>query len=149
MSDLVAVAYDDLDTAERMATSLGDAVKNGDIELDDAVIVERRDDGAVKLHRPSLGGGLIGLVFFVPLLGRAIGGARGAAAAMSSGVDDDFLTRLTQELEPRKAALILLVRNVSADRILSKITEPGTVIQTSLSSEDEQALQQALDAARG
>ena len=53
------------------------------------------------------------------------------------------------ELEPGKAALIVLVRKVSADTILAEVKEPGTVMQTSLSNEDEQALQQALDAARG
>jgi uncharacterized membrane protein len=146
MSELVAIAYDDLDTAQRVATNLGGAMKNREIELDDVVVVQRTADGAVKLHRPSLGGGLIGLIFFVPLLGRAIGGATGAAR--DSGVDDDFLGRLMQELEPGKAALIVLVRKVAADKILPEIKEPGTVIQTSLSNDDEEALQQALDAAR-
>lgn len=148
MSDLVAIAYDDLDTAQRVATDLGDAVKSHDIELDDAVIVERSADGRLRLHRPRLGGGLIGLVFFVPLLGRAIGGATGGASS-DSGVDEDFLRRLVQELEPGKAALVVLVRKVSADKLLSEIKEPGRVIQTSLRARDEQALQNALDAARG
>jgi Protein of unknown function (DUF1269) len=44
------------------------------------------------------------------------------------------------------ATLILLVRKVSADKVLPQIQVPGTVIQTSLSNEDEQRLQQALDA---
>ena len=57
------------------------------------------------------------------------------------------MKRLGEELEPGKAALILLVRKVSADKIMPEIKEPGTVIQTSLSDEDEQALQQALEAA--
>jgi uncharacterized membrane protein len=33
------------------------------------------------------------------------------------------------------------------DKVLPQIQVPGTVIQTSLSNEDEQRLQQALDAA--
>jgi uncharacterized membrane protein len=70
MSDLVAIAYDDLPTAQQVASNLGEAVKGHEIELDDVVIVER--DGKVKLHQPSLGGlgaasgalwgGLIGLM---------------------------------------------------------------------------------------
>ena len=151
MSDLLAIAYDDLDTAQRVATSLGDAIRSRDIEVDDLLIVEREGDGKLKLHRPSLGGGLIGLLFFVPLFGLAVGGGTGAGARAlgGSGVDDDFLTRLVQELEPGKAALIVLVRKVSADKILAEVKESGTVIQTPLSDEDEQALQQARDAARG
>ena len=38
---------------------------------------------------------------------------------------------------------------MSADKVLPQIKVPGTVIQTSLSNEDEQALQEALDSARG
>ena len=56
MSDLVAIAYEDLSTAQQVASNLGEAVKGHDIELDDLVIVERKDDGKVKLHQPSLVG---------------------------------------------------------------------------------------------
>jgi uncharacterized membrane protein len=161
MSDLVAIAYEDLSTAQQVASNLGDAVKAHVIEVEDVVVVERRDDGKVKLHQPSMAGlgaasgalwgGLIGLIFFMPLFGMAMGAAAGAAGgAMSdSGVDDDFMERLGSELEPGKAALIVLVRKMSADKVLPEIKVPGTVIQTSLSNEDETALQQALDAARG
>jgi uncharacterized membrane protein len=143
-----------------VASNLGDAVKGHDIELDDLVIVERKDDGKVKLHQPSLAGlgaasgalwgGLIGLIFFVPLFGMAIGAAAGAAggALSDTGVDDNFMKRLGEELAPGRAALIVLVRQVSVDKVLPQIQVPGTVIQTSLSNEDEQRLQQALDAAR-
>ena len=160
MSDLVAIAYDDLGTAQQVASNLGDAVKGHEIEVDDVVIVERKGDGNVKLHQPSLAGrgaasralwgGLIGLVFFVPLFGMALGAAAGAAggALSDTGVDDDFMQRLGEELEPGKAALIVLVRQMSADKVLPQIKVPGTVIQTSLSNDDEQRLQEALDAAR-
>jgi uncharacterized membrane protein len=37
---------------------------------------------------------------------------------------------------------------IDLDKVLPQIKVPGTVIQTSLSNEDEQALQQALDSAR-
>ena len=159
MSDLVAIAYKDLDTAQRVTGNLGEAMKEHLIELDDMVVVEHRDDGKVKLHQPSLAGvgaaggalwgGLIGLIFFVPLLGMAIGAASGAAAGALSdtGVDDDFMKKLGEELDPGAAAVIVLVRRITADKVLPQIKEPGTVIQTSLSNEDEQALQDALAAA--
>ena len=109
-------AYEDLPTAQQVASNLGEAVKGHDIELDDLVIVERKDDGKVKLHQPSLArlgaaggalwGGLIGLLFFMPLFGMAIGAASGAAggALSDTGVDDDFMQRLGEELAPGKAA---------------------------------------------
>lgn len=160
MSDLVAIAYDDLPTAQRVESNLAEAVKGHQIEVDDVVIVERRDDGQVKLHQPSLAavgaasgalwGGLIGLLFLAPLVGMAFGAAGGAlgGAATDSGVDDEFMKKLGEELEPGKAALIVLVRKMSADKVLPQIEVPGTVIQSSLSNEDEGALQAALDNAR-
>ena len=160
MSDLVAIAYDDLPTAQEVASNLGEAVKAHQIEVEDVVVVERRNDGKVKLHQPSLAGigavsgalwgGLIGLLFLAPLVGMAFGAAGGAmgGAATDSGVDDEFMKRLGSELDPGKAALIVLVRKMSADKVLPEIKIPGTVIQTSLSDEDEGALQAALDNAR-
>jgi uncharacterized membrane protein len=76
----------------------------------------------------------------------AIGAAAGAAggALADSGVDDDFMKRLGAELEPGKAAVIVLVRSVTADKLLPEIKEHGTVIQTSLSDENEQGLRDAL-----
>lgn len=156
MSDLVAIAYDDVPTAEAVATRLGEQVKEHNIELEDAAIIERRADGKVKLHQPSMAGigaasgalwgGLIGLIFFVPLFGMALGAAAGAAGgAMSDhGVDDDFMRRLGEELEPGRAALVVLVSKVTPDKILPHIEQTGTVIQTSLPDEQEQALRDAL-----
>jgi uncharacterized membrane protein len=161
VSDVLAIAYQDLPTAQRVASNVGEAIEAHVIEVEDLVIVERTGEGQVKLHQPSLAafgavsgamwGGLIGLIFLMPLLGMAFGAASGAAggAAADSGVDDDFLKRLGGELEPGKAAVIVLVHKMSADKVLPEIKEPGTVIQTSLSNEDETALQKALDAARG
>ena len=160
MSDLVAIAYDDVPTAQQVASNLGDAVKSHVIELEDLVIVERKPDGKVKLHQPSmtglgaasgaLWGGLIGLIFFMPLLGMAFGAAGGALGGSMAdhGVDDDFMKKLGAELAPGKAALVLLVSKVSVDKILPEIKIPGTVIQTSLNADAEQHLQEALDAAK-
>src|SRR5512132_4286826 len=161
MSDLVAIAYEDLGTAQQVVGNLGEAQKQHLIEVDDVVIVERQQDGKVKLHQPSLAGigaasgalwgGLIGLIFFMPLFGMAIGAASGAAAGALSdtGVDDKFLKELGQALDPGKAAVIVLVRKVTVDKILPEIKIPGTVIQTSLSNDDEQRLSAALSAAGG
>ncbi len=43
--------------------------------------------------------------------------------------------------------MILLVRQVSPDKIVPHIKIPGTIIQTSLSDDQEQQLRAALDAA--
>jgi uncharacterized membrane protein len=156
VSDLIAVAYPDVATAREVTSNLGQAQKAHLIELDDMVIVERRDDGKIKLHQPSLAGvgaaggalwgGLIGLIFLVPLFGMAIGAATGAAAgAMSdTGVDDKFMKEMGTKLQPGGAAVIVLVRQVNAEKLLAEVKIPGEVIQTSLSKDGEQALRDAL-----
>ena len=156
MSDLIAVAYPDVATAREVTSNLGQAQKAHLIELDDMVIVESRDDGKIKLHQPSLAGvgaaggalwgGLIGLIFLMPLFGMAIGAASGAAAgAMSdSGVDDKFMKEMGTKLQPGGAAVIVLVRQVNAEKLLAEVKIPGEVIQTSLSEDGEQALRDAL-----
>ena len=156
MSDLVAIAYPDLATARQVATNVGEAQKAHIIDLDDLAIVERRGDGKIKLHQPSLAGvgaaggalwgGLIGLIFLAPLLGMAIGAASGAAAgAMSdAGVDDNFMKDLGGRLPPGGAAIIALVRSANMEKILAEVKIPGEVVQSSLSSESEQALRDAL-----
>src|SRR5215218_3003500 len=120
MSDLVAIAYKDLDTARQVVGNLGHAQKQHLIALEDAVIVERQVDGKVKLHQPSLAGagaaggalwgGLIGLIFLMPLFGMAIGAASGAAAGAltDAGVDDQFMKDLGEKLTPGSAAVIAL-----------------------------------------
>ena len=94
-------------------------------------------------------GGLIGLLFLAPLLGMAIGAAAGAAggAMADYGVDDDFMKELGEKLTPGSAALIVLVRSMTPDKILPNIQEQGHVIQSSLSNEPEARLNEALAAA--
>jgi uncharacterized membrane protein len=159
MSDLVAIAYDNLETAQQVAANAAEAQKAHVIDLEDMVVVERQADGKVKLHQPSMAaagavsgalwGGLIGLLFFVPFVGMAIGAASGAAAGAFSdyGVDDNFMKQLGSELGEGKAAVIFLVRRVSVDKVLPEIKIPGKVIQSSLDNETEQRLSDALAAA--
>ena len=159
MADLVAIAYPDVATAQEVAGNIAQLQKSHEIELDDLVIVERRGDGKVKLHQPSMAGagaaggalwgGLIGLIFLMPLFGMAIGAASGAAAgaATDAGVDDKFMKELGEQLTPGSAAIIALVRRVTMDKVLEGIQIPGRVIQTSLDNEAEQRLSEALAAA--
>jgi uncharacterized membrane protein len=160
MSDLIAIAYPDQATAERVRGRLAEAVKAKIIELDDVVVVTRSDDGKVKLHQATstagagaaggaVWGGLIGLIFLAPLLGMAVGAASGAAggAMADYGVDDRFMKDLGEKLTPGSAALIVLVRSMTADKLLPNIQERGHVIQSSLSNESEAQLNAALAAA--
>ena len=158
MANLVAIAYDDVDQAQQVMGTIGGLVKEHSLTLDDAVIVEHRANGKMKLHQPSLAGlgaasgalwgGLIGLIFFMPLLGMAVGAATGAATGALSdyGIDDDMMKQLAEKLPEGGAAVFVLVREATADKVVPEISKyGGHVIQSSLSTEQETSLQEALD----
>ena len=161
MSKLVAVSYDNVQDAQGALGTLGRLATEHAIELDDAVIVEKRSNGKVKLHQArgsttgagaaggALWGGLIGLVFLMPLLGMAVGAASGAAAGAATdvGVDDNFMKEVGAQLDEGKAALFVLFTSATADKVLPEFGKHGgKLIQSSLSSEAEEALKHALDA---
>jgi uncharacterized membrane protein len=161
VSNLIAVAYPDQPTAERVRDELARLTREHVIEIEDAVVVTRQPDGNVKLHQtvnPAgagaaggvLWGGLIGLIFLAPLLGAAIGAAAGAAGGALSdpGIEDNMMKELGHTLPEGGAALFVLVRQVTPDKVIPRISQyGGKILQSSLSNESEQRLQEALDAA--
>jgi uncharacterized membrane protein len=161
MSTLVAIAYPDADTADRVRGELVQATKEHLLQLEDAVVVEHRPDGKIKLHQAmstagagaaggALWGGLIGLLFLAPLFGMAIGAASGAVAGKltDAGVNDDFMKQLGAKVPAGSAALIALGRAGAPEKVLERLKPyGGEVIQTSLDEEDEERLRSALGAA--
>ena len=159
MSNLIAVAFEDRATAEQVMSTLARLQTEHAIELEDAVIVTRDDKGKVKLHQShnlaasgavggALWGGLIGLIFFVPLFGMALGAATGAAtgALTDVGVDDKFMKELGAKLKPGGAAVIVLIRRSTPDKVLPEIAPfGGEVIHTSLDNEAEERLRHILE----
>lgn len=160
MSYLVAVAYPDPETAQTVLGKLVEMQKGELIKLEDAVVVERRGDGKVKLRQTSsttaigatggaLWGGLIGLLFFAPLLGMAVGAAAGAAggAMTDTGIDDNFMKQLGTELQPGGAALVALVHSATQDKVLNELGQyGGKLVHTSLDTESEDSLRAAIEA---
>jgi uncharacterized membrane protein len=158
VSTLIAVAYPDVATAERVRAELIQATKEHLVQLEDAVVVEHRADGKIKLHQATsqagigaaggaLWGGLIGLLFLAPLFGMAIGAATGAAAGKFTdvGVDDQFMKNLGAKLQSGGAALIVLGRSDSPERVIERVKPyGGDIIQTSLDPDAEEHLRAAL-----
>ncbi|MDA0168440.1 DUF1269 domain-containing protein [Solirubrobacter taibaiensis] len=158
MGNLIGIAYPDQSTAEEVLATLSRLQTEKTIELEDAVIVTRDQDGKVKLLQSAklgvagaaggaMWGGLIGLLFLAPLVGMAVGAAAGGAAgAMADvGVDDKFLKELGGKLDLGSAALVVLVHRSTPDKVLPEISSfDGDVIQSSLSDDAEAQLQAAL-----
>lgn len=158
MADLIIVAYETEEKAEAARKKLSELQKEYLIELADAVIAVRQADGSVKLNQlinttaaGALSGGmwgaLVGLLFLNPLLGAAVGAGAGALSGYLTdiGIDDKFLKDAASALPPGKAALCVLVRKVTADKVLPAMAEfGGTVLRTNLSAEQEAKLRDAL-----
>jgi uncharacterized membrane protein len=99
----------------------------------------------------SLWGTLVGLLFLNPLIGLATGVALGAGAGALSGaladygIDDDFMRKLGETLQPGTSALFVLVRKMQPEKVLAEMSRfRGRVIRSSLSPEQETRLQAAL-----
>jgi uncharacterized membrane protein len=80
----------------------------------------------------------------------AMGAAAGAVsgALTDVGIDDKFIKDLAATMQPGSSALFVLARKATPDKVLEEIKGTGgTVLQTSLSHDDEAKLQAALSAA--
>jgi uncharacterized membrane protein len=158
MTDLIVVAFEDEYKAEEVRLTLMRLQKDYLIDLEDAVVAVKKEDGKVKLNQihhlaasGAVGGGfwglLIGLLFLHPLLGLAVGAGTGAVAGALTdvGINDDFMKELASNLKPGSSALFVLVRKATPDKVMEELQGVGgRVLRTSLSREDEQKLQAAL-----
>jgi uncharacterized membrane protein len=156
MSDLIVLAFKNETDADKMRDELINLQKQEVITLQDAAVVVRHGDGKPKVKQATslvgagaLGGAfwgmLIGLLFFAPWLGLAIGAVTGAVAGKftDTGIDDKFIKDVSETIEPGHSALFLLVTKVTMDKVQPAIEKfDATVIQTSLSNEQETKLKE-------
>ncbi|MFV2069714.1 MAG: DUF1269 domain-containing protein [Pirellulales bacterium] len=163
MSDLVAIAFDDELKAEEVRLAMLKMQQEYLVDLEDAVVVVRDKEGKVKLRQlhnltaaGAVGGGfwgtLIGMVFLTPLFGLAVGAAAGAISGALSdvGINDDFMKKLGESLKPGSSALFVLIRKATPDKVLAELNKfEGTVLQTSLTHEEEAKLKAVLEKAKG
>jgi len=161
MSTLIAIVFHDESTAFEMRAALAKMQGQYLLEMDDAVVVTRDVKGKIKLHQAvshtaagaatgAFWGMLIGLLFFNPILGLAVGAGAGALSGKLTdlGVDNTMAKQLGDELTPGSSALIVLLRKVTADKVLDGLKQfagKGRVFQTSLSKDDETSLREVLE----
>jgi uncharacterized membrane protein len=154
MSDLIVLTFKNETGAAEMRDTLVRLQKQKIVTLEDAAVVVRRQDGKVKVKQAvslvgagALGGAfwgmLIGLLFWAPWLGLAIGAATGALSGKFTdvGVDDKFIKEVGEAIEPGNSALFLLVSEATPDKLEDELKKfDAQVYQTSLSKEDEARL---------
>jgi uncharacterized membrane protein len=158
MSDLVVIAFPSEARAEEVRQKILEMQKDYLIELGDAAIAIKQADGSVKLSQlinttaagavsGTFWGTLIGLIFLMPLAGAAIGAASGAIGGMLTdiGINDAFMKEVAASLQPGNAALFLLIRKLTTDKVLEDLKGiGGTVLRTSFDHTKEEALRAAL-----
>lgn len=168
MGDLVVIAFKEEFQADEVRLALFKMQQEYLLELEDAVSVIKNKEGKLKVNQihdltaaGAVSGGLhggfwgllLGVLFFNPLVGWAAGGIVGAAAGGVSGwltdigIDDNFIKKLGTTLQPGNSALFVLVRKATPDKVLKELERfEGKVLRTSLTKDDEAALQEALKA---
>jgi uncharacterized membrane protein len=158
MATLVVIGYENEIKAEEVRLALLKMQKEYLIDLVDAVVVVRDQHGGVRLRQlynmtaagavsGGFWGALIGLIFMSPLFGMAIGAAAGAisGALTDVGIDDDFMKSLGETLKPGTAALCVLIRKMTADKVIEELQQfGGTLIKSNLCHENEGKLRAAL-----
>ena len=161
MNQLLVIAFDHFEDARSALRDLRNLEHDGRIRFEDTALVERDPDGTAHVKNEVSGttetaaaiGAVVGglLTFVFPPLGIVLGAAVGAAvgAAMDTGVSPKFVDEVKTTLRPGRSALFLVVKQSQLDAVLAALRQyRGDVIQTTLDSETEEALKQAIGAHR-
>jgi uncharacterized membrane protein len=159
MSVFIVFAFPTEDGAFSMDDTIHQLKKEELITLDDAAVVIRKPDGKIKVKQATnlvgvgaLGGAfwgmLIGLFFWAPWLGLALGAVAGAiSGALSDYGINDFIKEVGATIKPGVSALFLLISKWTEDKALERFKKfNATIVRTSLSNEDEQKLKAAFGA---
>src|SRR3954471_6341961 len=158
MATLSAWKFDSAEGAGEAGEKLEDLIKASLIEVYDAAIVnwplgKKKPKTHQLNHLAATGalsgsfwGLLFGLIFFVPLIGVAIGAALGAmtGALVDTGIDDEFIESVRQQVTPGTSALFVLSDNAVVDKVSEALKDSNAhLVSTNLSDEDEAKLREA------
>ena len=152
MATLSVLKFDDPYGADRVLIALQGMQERQLITLEDAAVVSwpqgNRKPKTRELHGGGAGWGafwgfLIGLIFFVPWLGAAIGGMSGAMKDV--GIDDDFIKQVREKVTEGTSALFALTSGATAlDKVADELKHYDfEIISTNLPEEQESQLREA------
>ena len=158
-SILTVIVFDDELKAEEARLKVLKLSREGLIELEDAVVVVKEQDGTARYHQMhrtartggfagSITGFIVGAILLHPLIGLVFGAVMGAASASvyDVGIDDRFMRELSERFKPGSSALFTLVRKADPERAAEEFLGfGGKVLVNSVSKEREAAIQKLLD----
>jgi uncharacterized membrane protein len=131
MATLAAWRFDNAEGAEHATKTLRGLTDQGLVTVEDAALV-RWDNGARRPMTEQLNtvvgmgafgdvfwGMLLGILFYLPLLGAAVGAANSAVSESLAyvGVDDSFVNRVRDEIHPGTSALFVIAADQAIDPV--------------------------------
>jgi uncharacterized membrane protein len=134
MSQLTAIAFDDRHQASRVLDALRQLAKDDLIEIEDALVLVREEDGRLQHQRglddalPNVmstasGAGLgllLGALAALPLAGLAAGGRLAHRRASQSQLAHR-MRQFSGAIEPGISALFVLGKTADAERLLARL----------------------------
>jgi uncharacterized membrane protein len=158
VADLIAIGYEDEETAEKAAEEVYRLANDLVIQPEAVAVIVRDKNGKYKVttnHHPvaegvtwgMFWGVLFGLLFFVPVFGLVIGGVFGTLFGVIEkiGVDKQFQRQVRDMVQPGTSALFMVVDKVTPDKAIEALSKfGGKVLKSSLSNDAEQQLEEAL-----
>ncbi|MCU1352354.1 MAG: hypothetical protein JWM05_1563 [Acidimicrobiales bacterium] len=158
MADLIVIGYPDETTADEAAKEVERLAEDLVIEPEAIAIIKRDEKG--KYHVTTthdevatstiwgmFWGLLFGVIFFIPIVGLAVGAGLGALTGLvtEKTMGRQFMKEVRDMVQPGTSALFLVVDKITVDKALDALQRyGGTVLKTSLPTEIEQQLGQAL-----
>lgn len=134
---IVGVTFGSRIKAQEFLLAMGRLRQDGDLDLQDAVVVDKGDDGKIRVTetidpspgRTALSGavwtGLLGLFLGGPvgwLAGLGLGAGAGAVTAkvIDLGIPDDWVDWFKEAVRPSSSTVVLLLDDINMQSLLSE-----------------------------
>ena len=163
MSELVVFTYSHPDRAaevlKHIASLKREHIQKPLVGIEDAAVAVKGDDGQVRIRQTlesamkagtvatgSLWGVLVGFLFGGPLLGALVGAGISwlLGRKIDIGIANDFIKQVSDDLQPGRSALLLLVKDTPIDTLTETLNaQGGRLHHTTLSDEAAAAFTQA------
>ncbi len=165
MALLLAMVYEDQQTAENALSEAKALESYGYLKILDQTLVRKSDSGKVEMDekkhpvgRGAIVGGVVGAIFgtamFMPIAGAAGGAAIGAVIGHGNkgGADDfkEFRENVARDLPEGGAAVVLLGSTEGRERVIHDLGQFGGKLHTlDLHDDEVAAIQKEIDRAAG
>lgn len=165
-SELVVYGYQHPDRAAEVLANVAklkrENIQKPLVTIEDAAVAVKGEDGRVRIQQTlegvmktqavtsgGLWGVLVGFLFGGPLLGALVGAGLSwlVGRRIDVGIANDFIKQVSEELQPGRSALLLLVKDTPVEVLAETLNmQGGRLYHTTFSPEAAAAFTQAAEA---